>query len=216
MNLFSNLFAKKKVENSASMNDSQDHPTRRCHQCNAPFDLNYTGGLCLDCWQKEYSLKKAFYSSYTVRLRNELHNSGIEVLDESTKGVLESGEPVCKVKRCADIDTIPLRENERALFTVSCRDSVFAFPDSGIGLRYLSIAPEDCEWARKIDAKESIMSICSDGRELYYLTEQGIIQSSSPEWNPKTLFDPIQECRTCCKSISGGSNSKTPPRETAK
>lgn len=45
----------------------------------------------------DYLLKKQFYSSYRTRLADTLHDYDIEVLEESTEGISECGEPCNEV-----------------------------------------------------------------------------------------------------------------------
>lgn len=177
--------------------------TFSCERCKKLCDLNYTGGLCFECWMEDYLLKKYFYSSYRTRLVETLHNNGIEVLEESTEGIFEYGEPCNKVTEYEWMKVVHLRKNERALFTLHCRGCTFGFPDNGIGLRYLYLSsnPEDREWARKIDIKNSLLAICSDGKELYCLTDEGEIKSTTPKWKTMKLLDPIDERRKICANI---------------
>ena len=151
----------------------------------------------------DYLLKKQFYSSYRTRLADTLHDYDIEVLEESTEGISECGEPCNEVMEYEWMNVGCLR-NERALCTVYCRGCTFGFPDNGIGLRYLYLSSnsEDREWARKIDKNcESLLALCSDGKELYCLTGKGKIKSTAPNWKTIKLFDPIDERRKICANI---------------
>ena len=206
--MFWNLFKKKKIEISDKKIESHGivHSVEkkpRCRVCDKTYTEDYTAGLCASCWKKDYDLKKEFYFPYKKRLDTALDEIGIITSDLSQKGIREYGIPEFEVIEHDWMEGIHLRKNERALYTVPCRNCTFGFPSNGIGLRYLYVSTnrQDQEWAKKVDFSDRILAITSDNEELYWLTEKGVIKSTKPYWNEFYLFYNVDECRKICAII---------------
>ena len=209
--MFWNLFKKKKKEDANKQIESHGmiHKIEKpwkCRICNEIYTEDYTAGLCISCWEKEFAFKKNFYSAYKKQLELFLQEYGIKTNNKTNFGIKENGEPEFDVEELAWMNCIHLRKNERAIYTVICRNCVFGFPDNGIGFRYLYISTksDDMGWAKTVgvDADcERLLAISSDEDELYYLTEKGVVRSSSKHWEEKRLFEFEKECRQICESI---------------
>lgn len=175
-----------------------------CRECGKECDLNYTASLCLECWQNDFLLKREVYYAYGVRLACILKNYGIEVYNESQEGINKWGKPTFAVAEYDWMEGIHLREDERALFTFKCRGNLFGFPYNGIGLRYLYVSDvkTEKEWAKKIDVSHRLLAVCASDTELYYVTNNGVIRSTDPEWKPIKMFNALEECRTICSKFT--------------
>ena len=167
--------------------------------------------LCPDCWLQEIEGRRSFYRYYGKMLEMALKERGIDVLPEVLDGITVDGKAVKPVIHYPWLNTIPLRHNnqslrERALYTVPCRGGMFAMPDNGIALRYLSV-PATLgfqKWVKDYlnDAPRSYLAaIRSDGQELYIAEQNGEVWSSTPGFEPFILFDIQAEVRRICSLL---------------
>ena len=147
--------------------------------------------------QTDASFKVSFYTKYFNFTKEQLRKNGIIVCDFDKEGIDSLGTPTRPVYYFSNIEMLPLRKNERAIYTIKCRNHIFGFPFNGISVRYLYIDENsiDLQWLKIVCERiqTSILSICSDGQELYFLCENGQILSTSENWKIIDAFDPINE-----------------------
>ena len=162
--------------------------------------------LCPDCWLQEIDARRTFYRYYGKLLEKALREREIDVLPETLEGSNAAGEAAKPVIRCPQLKILPLRDDERALYTVPCRGGIFALPCVGIALRYLSlpVAPDFRKWAEDFLSsapRSYLAAIRSDGQELYIADQNGKVWSSDPVFQPFALFDPQAEVRRICSLL---------------
>lgn len=207
--MFWNLFKKKAKEISDKKTESHGiihlvDKKPKCRTCNTTYTEDFTAGLCISRWKKDYNSKKVFYFPYKKRLDAALNEMGIRTIELSLKEIRTYGSPKTQVIEYDWMEGIHLRKGERALYTISCRNCTFGFPSNGIGIRYLHVSTNkhNQEWARKVHFSDVILAITSDNEELYWLTEKGVIKSTKDDWNETRLFYKVDECRKICAYIS--------------
>lgn len=139
----------------------------------------------------------SFYSKYYDLTVSVLTKNGIYPFPRSAEAIDIYGVPTKKVSTADTVSLLPLRSNERAIYAVECKGYTFALPDNGIGIRYLYLdKPEkNIEWLDNVDTKirRSILSLCSDGEDLFFLREDGFIDSTAKSWSPLFAFDMVKE-----------------------
>lgn len=148
----------------------------------------------------EIAFIKSLYKKYYEMTKEKLKSKGIIVHDLSMNGIDINGIPVDPVFSYGSIDMLPLRKDERAVYSIECRNHVFGLPSNGIGIRYIYIDEKniDLEWMNHVEkmfdtSYTFVLSICTDGQELYFLCDDGRIMSTDDNWISIEVFDPIQE-----------------------
>lgn len=198
------LFRKKKTINilsgkrlcPACFNRLRKSSTVICKECNkmVPY-LEMKNHLCTDCWMKQLSKLRDFHGAYHTRLLNSLTEKGISVSPPSTKSVGASGRAVFPVIP-SSTDCLPLRKDERAIFTLKIRDAIFTLPDNGIGIRYLKPSTDKSFMNHACSlARGHILALASDGNDLFVLNDTGSVLSTKQDWEAYQLFDIIEEVR---------------------
>lgn len=175
-----------------------------CKECSKT--IPYTdrkSQLCPDCWRKQLFALREFHGAYHTALSDSLREKGISVSSASTKYVDASGRAMFPVIPFST-DCLPLRKNvhgmydgdECAIFTLEVRDGVFALPDNGIGIRYLK-AINDIAFMNKANAlgHGHILSLASDGKDLFILNDAGWVLSTRQNWEKYQLFTVMDELR---------------------
>ena len=88
--MFWNLFKKKKKEDSNKQIESHGmiHKIEKpwkCRICNEIYTEDYTAGLCKSWWEKEFAIKKNFYSAYKKKLELFLQEYGIKTNNKTKR-----------------------------------------------------------------------------------------------------------------------------------
>ncbi len=179
--------------------------TYRCSYCREILPDKHGDYLCSNCRKIEERFATEYYGGYKNRLVEFLSKMGIDVNTYfTTEYTTTDGRPKNQVKVLDELDAIPLRKNEWARYSFICRGSVYCFPQNGIGIRYIKISslPDEYIWAKSVALSGGIIAMCSDGKNIYYVDEKGIIKSTDRNWIEISLFDSVQECINIISSIS--------------
>ncbi len=140
---------------------------------------------------------RQFYKSYEDLLIEKLKEVGIEAKTNTTNQLTELGKPVVPTGTAYIYNLVPLRENEYALFVINAgSDGVYAFPDNGIGLRYLKFGSnmERMETIGKFNNKYLLAAV-SDGKNIYALTDEGVVIHNNAELDEKIkVFNKLEYC----------------------
>ena len=152
-----------------------------CCDCGRPITLfesrNQFKGRCRECWLKMLPSLRKKYGRYRSLLEDILLEKGIKLEPMFTDGLDETGRP----DHCVEdlrLRVRPLRDNEYALYLFYAGNGVLAFPDNGIGLRYIK-APSSEIILEAADVSESLLAGGSDGKDIYVLTGKGELYSSN-------------------------------------
>ena len=199
----------------------QHQITVPCNNCGTPLTLyesqNHYTGLCRDCWIKTLSKLRAKYSAYMPLLEDILREKEITLKPSFTDGLDDTGRPMGSIKD-QNLRVLPLRDNEYALYCFHAGDGILAFPNNGIGLRYVK-APSSPKLLEAADVSEYLLAAGSDGNDIYVLTGKGDLYSSnsavlrnrspsenaertdrilgkkrSPDLKPVHVIDPLSFC----------------------
>lgn len=175
-----------------------------CHRTFPAADMH--DGYCWECWPGELRFRRLFYKVYHLRLKSELNKLGIEVTDPSDKMADESGNPKKEVVKIQRFGMQELKSTEKAMFTISCRGTLFAVPDNAEGIRYIKISgdKEERAWAENVDCRERLAAALTDGKELYFLTQKGMILSTDPSFTPVKAWEHRDEVRRVCRYVKQG------------
>lgn len=154
-----------------------------CPECGKPLSVferrNQYKGKCRDCWIKTIAELREKYREYQILLEDRLKEQGIVLNPTYTDGLDETGRPSHSIKN-KEIDMLPLRDNEYALYLFNVGDGVFAFPDNGIGLRYIH-APSDRKFSKVAGDRGSLLAAGTDGKAIYILTGKGKLYITNPD-----------------------------------
>ena len=152
-----------------------------CRDCGKPISLfsyrNQFRGRCRECWLKTLPSLRAKYARYRALLEDILSEKGIALEPPFTDGLDETGRPDSSITDLG-LRLLPLRDNEYALYLFRAGKGLLAFPDNGIGLRYVE-APSAKDVLEAADTHESLLAAGSDGKDLYVLTGKGELYSSN-------------------------------------
>ena len=154
-----------------------------CPDCGTALSVyqrrSFFRGKCRDCWLKEIRRLRECYKPYQQELAAYLEKKGISLEKPFLDGLSETGRPLEQIAEQKD-GLLPLRQGEYALYLFSARDGVFAFPDNGIGLRYIKPSP-DREFMNTLESIESnhqLLAAASDGRNVYVLDQYGTMYTT--------------------------------------
>ena len=152
-----------------------------CRDCGKPITLfesrrQFTG-RCRECWIKKLSSLRSKYNRYRPLLEDILKEKGIELEPPFTDGLDETGRPDHPIEDLRQ-RILPLRDNEYALYLIRAGDGLLAFPDNGIGLRYIKV-PSSEKILEAADFSGYLLAAGSDGKDIYILTGKGELFSSN-------------------------------------
>ncbi|MGN0157816.1 MAG: ATP-binding protein [Brotaphodocola sp.] len=154
-----------------------------CPECGKPLSVferrNQYKGKCRDCWIKTIAKLREKYREYQILLEYQLKEQGIALNPTYTDGLDETGRPSHSIKN-KKIDMLPLRDNEYALYLFDVGDGVFAFPDNGIGLRYIN-APSNQNFCEVSGSHDRLLAAGTDGEAIYLLTGKGKLFITNPD-----------------------------------
>lgn len=183
-----------------------------CRQCGKELsDSARFHGLCYDCWCARLRVLRGFYRPYVERLRTLLARRGIFTSPGTLAGLTETGRPLRPVRKAAT-SVIPLREDEYAVYLFRARGALFAFPDNGIGLRYV-IPSADSVFMRQIaglgqdanahsSGSQCFLAAASDGIHVYALSDDGKIYHTNPSVpEPIPVSSRLELCREVWQSF---------------
>ena len=138
-------------------------------------------GKTRECWIQRLEEIRKRYQKYRAILEDHLKEQGIILKPAYTDGLDETGRPrgLRIIGKRGIEKMLPLRKDEYALYLFDVGDGVLAFPDNGIGLRYIH-APSDRNFCapaggmaglllRRIGRKSALHSGCE--RWKAYITE---------------------------------------------
>lgn len=140
---------------------------------------NQYRGKCRACWIKEIAILREKHRTYQTLLENYLKEQGVALIPAYTDGLDETGRPSYSVND-KKIDMLPLRDNEYALYLFNVRDGVFAFPDNGIGLRYINAPSSQSLW-KVAGSHDTLLAAGTDGIAIYLLTSEGKLFITNPD-----------------------------------
>lgn len=143
-----------------------------------------------------------FYSPYEEMLANKLREENIELLPNSIKYINADGRPVFPTSQKYIFDLVPLRPNEYVLYAIKAKGvGVYAFPDNGIGLRYLKLGTNIHRMkSLKKFSNKGILAAVSDGSNIYALTEEGkVIHNNFNLTEEIRIFDKVEFCESIWK-----------------
>ncbi len=143
-----------------------------------------------------------FYRPFEEMLVNKLREEDIEPVSNSIKHINAEGKPVFPIWQKYIHGLVPLRTNEYVLYTIKAKGTgVYAFPDNGIGLRYLKLGINinRIKSLKKFDNK-GILAAVSDGNNIYVLTEEGkVIHNNCNLTEEIKIFDKVEYCESIWK-----------------
>ena len=155
-----------------------------CPECGRLLTIcerrRFFNGLCRECWIRSIGSLRKEYAEYRGMLEYMTAQRGIRLEPPYTDGLDETGRPLQSIRTEEEADMLPLREGEYALYLMNAGDGIFAFPDNGIGLRYVRL-PSDRTMLSVDKRNNRLLAAGSDGKDLYILTDQGILISTNPE-----------------------------------
>lgn len=194
----------------ADVNEIRNTPGKsanECGMCHRTFSsADMHEGYCKECWPNELRFRRLFYRVYHMRLETELKKLGISVEKVSDKLADENGIPKKEVSKIQRFKMQELKGSEKAMFTLTCRGTLFAFPDNAEGIRYIKISgdKEERDWAEGVDCRERLVAALTDGREIYFLTQTGMILSTDTAFEPVKAFEQRDEVRNVCRYTKSG------------
>ena len=159
-----------------------------CKGCGkeSPAHSSYAG-FCEECRKKELIGLRERYLKYRDLLCGYLQKQGIQLTPATTEGLNEIGRPAVTVKEERHDGFLPLGERQSAIYLFQAADGVMAFPDNGVGLRY--IQPPSAHWMNEKADRNRLLAAGSDGKELYFFTEKGEILSTDAAWEKRLMYD---------------------------
>lgn len=127
-------------------------------------------GKTRECWIQRLEEIRKRYQKYRAILEDHLKEQGIILKPAYTDGLDETGRPwgLRIIGKRGIEKMLPLRKDEYALYLFDVGDGVLAFPDNGIGLRYIH-APSDRNFCAPAGGMGSLLAAGSDGKALYIL-----------------------------------------------
>ncbi len=143
-----------------------------------------------------------FYCPYEEMLVNKLREEGIEPISNSIKHIDAEGKPIFPTLQKYIFNLTPLRPDEYVLYTIEAKGiGVYAFPDNGIGLRYLKLGTNiNRIKSLKKFCNKGILAAVSDGINIYVLTEEGkVIHNNSDLTEEIRIFDKVEYCESVWK-----------------
>ena len=159
-----------------------------CSECGGillPWYQDKYRGMCKECWIKHIAKLRMRYGKYQDMLARWLAERGILLQPTYVEGLDNTGRPAFPV-RDADVDMLPLRYNEYGVYLFEAGGGVLAFPDNGIGLRYIK-APSDKVVIAANEITIRLLAAGSDGKYLYRLSDQGELYSTNEEFEQFTV-----------------------------
>ncbi len=160
-----------------------------CPECGKPLSVfqlrNQYKGQCRDCWIQTITKLRKKYREYQILLKNQLKEQGILLNPTYTEGLDETGRPAhFTVRENQKTDMLPLRDDEYALYLFKVGDGIFAFPDNGIGLRYIHASSEQ-NFGKPAGGNDRLLAAGTDGKAIYILTGEGKIYITKPAGRKK-------------------------------
>lgn len=173
-----------------------------CRVCGKPISrrerrVKGKEGFCGDCWTEELKKRREMFGAYERMLLEALEAKGIQAQGTDTLDLAPDGQPEgYHAKEGRNHQMIRLRESEYAIGTFRMKGGWFAIPASGSALRYIrpSLDGKLMEFLAKSSSR-TVLAAAAGAKEVYYLTGDGIIQSTDERMDQARVFDPAERIR---------------------